>query len=145
MALKAAMWVHGNTVQVEKTANEILRMGWGTTVHQNYSLNWFHFPVTTPVILDEIRPLLTKVFVFYKAGGGTKVTNIHVYDGPTKIRAFDGLALSGNHGDTIDGANSWDIKPPVEVKYGLGISVEVAFGDNGEILFTTAGADFKKP
>ena len=73
------------------------------------------------------------------------MTNIHVYDGPTKIRAFDGLALSGDHSNAIDASNNWDITPPVEVKYGLGISVGVAFGDNGEILFTTAGADLKKP
>jgi len=145
MALKVCMWVHGNIVQVEKKADKILRIGWGTKVNQQFSVNWFHIPIATPVILDDIRPLLIKAFVLYKAGGGTKVTNIHVYDGKTKVKAIDGLSLSGDHSGAIDASNSWVIDPPITIKYGLGISIGVSFGDEGEILFTAAGADFKKP
>jgi len=112
--------------------------------------NWFHFPMPTPVILDDIRPPLIKVFVFYKTFAWVDVTNIHLYDGPRRIKTFDGLALSGDHSGGIDASNSWVIDPPITVMYGLGISVGVRFGNRDSstypgILFTSAGADFKRP
>lgn len=160
MALKAAMWVHGTIVKVEypeKLApvsyDGLIRRGWGTHFWgKENTTNWFHIPITTPVIIDDIRPPLVKVFVFYKTNGWAKITNVHVYDGQRKVKAFDGLALSGDHSGGIDASNSWVIDPPITILYGLGISVGVEFGpqDNigipwPEILFTTAGADFKKP
>ncbi|MCJ7515532.1 MAG: hypothetical protein MUO89_06150 [Dehalococcoidia bacterium] len=161
MPLKAAMWVHGTIVEVEYperlapvSIDGLVRRGWGTHFWGNENTaNWFHIPITTPVILDDIRPPLIKVFVFYKTEGNAKITNIHVYDGRSRVKAFDGLALSGDHsgGGGVDASNSWVVEPPITILYGLGISVGVEFGSQvnidipwPEILFTTAGADFKK-
>ncbi len=81
MPLKAAMWVHGNIVQAEFPERLIVipvvgragfRRGWGTLFQgprdprPETLTNWFHFPMPTPVILDDVRPQLVKVFVFYK-------------------------------------------------------------------------------
>ena len=160
MPLKAAMWVHGTIVEVEYperlapwSTDGLVRKGWGTHFWgKENTNNWFHIPITTPVILDDIRPPLVKVFVFYKTEGYAKITNVHVWDGPKKVKAFDGLSLSGNHSGGIDANNSWVINPPITIAFGLGISVGVEFGPKDaidipwpEILFTTAGADFKKP
>jgi hypothetical protein len=106
--------------------------------------NWFHIPIPTPVILDDRRPKLTKVFVFFKTTDA-KIDRIHFYDGPTAFKVIDDLNLQGEHSRAIDTSNSWKIDPPLEIKYGLGISVYVRStvrDRQGEILFTTAGADF---
>lgn len=158
MSLKAAMWVHGTIVEVEYPKNldgdlidGLARKGWGTYFWgKENTTNWFHIPMTTPVILDGVRPQLEKVFVFYKTGGWTKITNIHVYDGVRTVKEFNGLSLTGAHHDGIDAENSWEINPPITILYGLGISVGVEFGPHviegwPAILFTTAGADFKEP
>jgi hypothetical protein len=162
MPLKAAMWIHGNIVQVEFPERLIdipevgktgFRRGWGTLFQgprdpRPESLqNWFHFPMPTPVILDDIRPQLVKVFVFYKATFA-EITHIHLYDGPIIVRAFD-VSLGGDHSTTIDASNSWVIDPPITIFFGLGISVGVMFHPvsiaPNELLFTTAGADFVTP
>jgi len=158
MALKAAAWVHGTIVEVENPGLlapiiSMWKRGWGTHFWgKEESYNWFHIPFTTPVIVDNIRPTLAKVFVFYKTDGWAKITNVHVYDGPRKVKTFEGLALSGDHSTAIDASNSWVINPPIQIMYGLGLSVGVEFGpvDNAgmpwpEILFTAAGADFQTP
>ena len=163
--LKAAVWVHGNIVQAQDPLAFVkiagsgqygTREGWGTTFNCKNAgwdwLTWFHFPMPTPVILDDIRPQLVKVFVLYQTYY-TKVSHIHIYDGPQKVRAIDGLNLSGDHRLGVSPSNSWVIDPPITIGYGLGISVGVRFSDPPQagpndysrILFTTAGADFERP
>src|SRR5437870_3929691 len=79
--LKAAIWTHGTIVEPEETPDSTSRKGWGISfTGRPGTSNWFHIPVATPVILDDLRPPLVKVFVFYKTGA-SRITNIHVYDG----------------------------------------------------------------
>jgi hypothetical protein len=148
MATKATMWVHGSIVQIESEEEEVLRTGYGTKVTLATAFNvlhWFHFAITTPVILDDIRPVLKKVFVFYKTTN-CSITDIHIYDGPNLVKTIEGLNLGGDHSTVIDTSNSWIIDPAFTIKYGLGISIHVGFSDHfGEILFTAAGANFEQP
>jgi hypothetical protein len=145
MAQKAAMWVHGTIVQVENPVTFERRMGDGAHFRGQPGAYWFHFAITTPVVLDDVRPPLIKVLVFYKANGA-RITNLHIFDGPRRVKAFDNLSLSGDHSGGIDSSNSWTITPPLGIAFGLGISLGVEFGvDAQEILFTAAGADFQKP
>ncbi len=162
--LRAAMWVHGTIVQVEypkrlssadsDAEQSGFRRGWGTLFRGGdpdpiKASNWFHIPITTPVILDDVRPSLIRVFVFYKTSGRASITNLHIYDGPNRVMTFDNLiGYSGDHSAGIDALNTWVINPPLKILFGLGISVGVNFSwiINGsplsDILFTTAGADF---
>ena len=152
MARKAAMWVHGTIVKAEYAVESMTRKGWGTHfTGRPLTNNWFHIPIPTPGIFDEMRPPLVKVFVLYRATYAM-ITNVHIYDGSRPVKVFDGLNLSGDHSVDIDASNSWDIKPPLEITFGLGVSVSVEFLLQGpdsaglpEILFTTAGADFHRP
>jgi len=151
MAIKAAFWVHGNIVepQVEGPFLNKVRYGWGTHFKASSQNVWFHIPFTTPVVLDEVRPKISKIFVFYSTKGDAKITGIHIYDGGTAVKKLDGLSLQGTHYKQIDADNSWVINPPFAIKYGLGLSVQVAFGKFTsvvpEVVFYTAGADFTKP
>lgn len=151
MVIKAAFWVHGNSVvpQSDNPSVNKIRYGWGTHFKASNQYVWFHIPFTTPVILEDIRPLLSKIFVFYSTQGDVKITSVHIYDGATAVKKIDGLALQGAHYQQIDSSNSWTINPSIKMLYGLGLTVGVEFGKFTsvvpEIVFYAAGVDFVKP
>jgi hypothetical protein len=150
MSTKQAMWVHGTSVQAEREGYFInkSRAALGATFKTQGS-EWFHFAVPTPVIFGGQNSTLQKVFVLYKTGLSAKIMALHIFDGATKIQEFPNLELSGDHSGALDGQNTWNVNP-VHIKFGLGLSVAVEFGNatiNGvpEIIFTSAGADFIIP
>jgi hypothetical protein len=147
--LKDADWVHGTQSVVEFPSSlfTTYKKGWGTTyVGKNNTFNWFHFAIPTTVISDGSRNQITKAFVLFKTDGNARITNVHVWDGPTKIKAYDGLSLSGDHSNVIDSSTAFAVGPRY-VSWGIGISVGVDFGQMNakgirpSILLTTAGAD----
>ena len=146
-----AFWVHGTTVKMEREGYFISKQFAGyAAIFRTYGVEWFHFAIPTPVILDGIRSSLKKVFIFYKTEGITKITAIHVYDAGKKIATFDNLSLAGDHSSAVDQFNSWFIMPSPEMLFGLGISVLVDFGAQTTgtvpaISFFAAGADFEIP
>jgi hypothetical protein len=148
-----AVWVHGTAFEVEdpSTLVGISRRGFGTLFRgKAASFNWFHISIPTPVIIDDVRPTLEKVFVFYKTNGAD-IRNVHIYDGPRKIKSFDDLRLQGDRIGGLTPANSWSLVPPATILFGLGISLGVQFhvgidsAVQTEIIFSTAGADFRLP
>lgn len=146
-----AYWVHGTAVQIEREGYFVTKQhaGFGA-IFRTHGAEWFHFAIPTPVIVDGTRSSLKKVFVLFKTEGTAKITNIHVYDGNAKIAAFDNIARDGDHSTVIDKDNSWLVAPSPEIKFGLGISVNVNFGPPTKlgvpaIMFVTAGADFETP
>lgn len=150
MSTLQAMWIHGTSVQEEKEGYFIskARPAWGA-VFKTENAQWFHFAIPTPVISSGQNSTLNKVFVLYKTGLGAKITQLHIFDGGTKIQEFKNLNLSGDHSQGLDGQNAWNTNP-THIKFGLGLSVLVEFGkatENGvpEITFTSAGADFITP
>ena len=155
MPIKAAMWVHGNIVEVEnpKPSLKVLRWGAGSRFTET-SLDkeeyWFHIPIPTPVILDGLRPPLNKIFIHYdryKAYAAVYIEEVHIWDGGTK----QGWSYKTDSVDPYPPPKSWVIDPPIMIYYGLGISVKVVFGapSAGSIIrnitFLTAGADFITP
>jgi hypothetical protein len=145
-------WVHGNIVEVEaeERSVKIIRKGWGTHfLLLDPDTYWFHIPVPTLSTGDNVRPRLSRVFVFFGTNG-TEIREIHVYDGPIKVGTFDDLHITGDHSVEADADNHWPITPAVEVVRGIGISVGVQILQGGqiglpEILFTAAGAFFESP
>ena len=92
---------------------------------------------------------LLKAFVFFKTTMSTKIIDVHLYDGKTKFKEFNGLNLSGSHNGSLDQSNTFQVNP-VHVRYGLGLSVHVDFGKSTpqgvpSITFAAAGADFVIP
>jgi len=150
MATKQAMWVHGTSVQAEREGYFISRVrpAWGA-VFRTQGSEWFHCAIPTPVIFGGQNSTLQKVFVLYKTGLGAKITQLHIFDGAAKIQEFLNLQFSGDHSQALDGQNTWNVNP-VHIKFGLGLSVLVEFGNATvtgvpEITFSSAGADFLIP
>jgi hypothetical protein len=144
-------WVPGTIVQVEcpEKLGGVERKGFGSFFRQQSGTNWFHFPIAiapkllkTPGEEGNVRP---QILVFYRTTNGPFIHSLHVYDGSTRIAAFEGLRFAGDHTRESDMSapyNIWGINDPVFFTGGLGISVGVDFGTGGEIMFAGAGARF---
>lgn len=157
MPLKAAMWVHGNACHVEGQVESVTLRGTGALVTGKSDVTTrFHFPIPTPVVLDDRRLRLVRVFVLYDTlpqtkspdALGPKLLSVGVFDGSRLVRSFDHLALTGPHDKALDAANTFTLAPAEEVFFGLSLSVSVFFtGAQSEekrtLLFTAAGADFE--
>lgn len=160
MAIQS-IWVHGNTVRTQETTDKLkdvpyrehsallgFPQGEGITFRGiDNKKNWFHFCIPTPCFRKEDngashRAKLDKIFVLFKAQRGVNASAIHVWDGSKRIFEKNGLAIGGDH-STIDNTNAWKLPNSPDVLYGLGISVEISFDDEGEITFVSAGADFQ--
>jgi hypothetical protein len=162
MGLKAACWVNGNAVRSQDSGLWLNEIHYGEGTHFKTALGpedpakpglntlWFHIPITTPVVVDDIRPKLGKVFLCYKTIGHSKLKALHLYDGNTKVAGWEGMSMQGDHPQTILNNNNTWILNPLTILFGLSMSVNVWFGltENGvipEFVFYAAGADFVTP
>ncbi len=149
--MKQASWVHGNAVKPQNEGYFLSKVnyGWGATI-QTHGIQWFHFAVPTPVIANGYDTTLQKVFVMFSTGGTAKVVSVQLWDGTTKIQAFDNLSIAGDHTKALEvGNNTWSVNP-IHIKWGLEIAVWVDFGPPSpigvpQINFAAAGADFLTP
>jgi hypothetical protein len=127
--LTTAVWVHGNALIAENPDDIgfIQHRGLGADVYVKMGRSiWFHVPMPTPVIVDATRPKLARVFIFYwiTLGG---IYQVDLYDGVSKIKEFSGLNLTGDHRTAPEGANTFELGAPQEIRYGLGISILTSF------------------
>jgi hypothetical protein len=162
-----ASWVHGTAFQppefpaqglqpidgIHYTDVVGLRRGWGSFWRGRAgSANWFHVSIPTPVVIDGHRVKLERIFVMFTAGKGTpnnanlagaNVTDIHVWDGPNRIKTFGPFMLFGDHRFKLpDTSNTHVLSPQLDISWGVGISVRVAFSADELVGFASAGADF---
>jgi hypothetical protein len=172
-----ARWVHGNAIVAETlhpalahvtSANGTplaytdivgLRQGFGLTYRGNTSsFNFFHAMIPTPVIVNDKRTRLDRVFVLYRTARHVAVRTIDVFDGQTPITRFNLTAGFGDKTQALpfrEGENSFKIRDRgeqnPEVFFGIGISIGVEIGVQGvrptpgeapTIQFVSAGADF---
>lgn len=149
LKLAQAMWVHGHSMQIEypERLSEQKRMGFYIRTRGNqFTTNWFHFAIPTPVIVDGKRLLVGSVMIRFRTGPGASVHAIHIFDGEIKIAAHDGLNLSPQ------GHFVWprfDVPTHPPIKWGLGISIGIKFGDAANlppnkllVEVSAAGCDF---
>lgn len=175
MSIKMATWIHGNAAMNEFPPRSQRRMA-GSSLFGgvDLSFNWFHFPITTPVIIDDRRPLLTQVVVLYRMQF-CAVEKIQIWSGSQRMAVFNVTQESGrirNNADVLrsqfeEGKTLFSMArdfPNLEIRQGLSISVKVNFdstesknsppGSNnfinvmrsiGTIEFFSAGADWAMP
>jgi hypothetical protein len=159
-------WVHGNAFappefpaaglyevdNVRWTDITGLRKGWGSFwLGQPGQSNWFHVAIPTPTIVEGARVRLQQIFVLFTAGdstatganaSGANITDIHVWDGPNRIKTFGPFNLFGDHRQPP--GNSFQLPAMPQISCGVGISVRATFSNVGDQLigFAGAGADF---
>jgi len=174
MSIKMATWLHGNGAQPENYPYSQRRMaGSGLFGGADLTTNWFHFPISTPVIIDDQRPLLTRVFVLYRMKF-CAVQAVQLWSGRERITVFSVTQEPGaikQHADVdrsefVEGKTMFSMaatyQEPKEIRQGLSISVKVKFDSTeviesplvsnnfidtfrqlGTIEFYSAGADFE--
>jgi len=122
-----AMWMHGNTVVVEHPENLLAldHRGWGTEFKlQRGTDSWFHISIPTPLILENQRSRLVRVFLcFNTPESDGHISNVHLYDGYNSFQAFDDLFLVGDRrAFLMNGYNAFALPNPRLLYWGLGIS-----------------------
>lgn len=152
-----ASWIHGSGIHASREGYFISKehTGYGSVFKSHNGAGggeWFQIAIPTPVITNGKSVSLIRFFVLYKTELTAKITAIDVYDGGEKIpsASLGKLALTGDHSKRIDKSNVWDVPNPIQMKFGLGISILVDFGPATAggvpaIWFVTAGADFETP
>jgi hypothetical protein len=150
MALHAS-WVHGNALTVESPGNlaSVGHFGWGgdMMIIPGRS-SWFHIPLSTPVIIGDIRSKVQTLFLLFKSESGS-IRNVHVYDGSFKVQEFNGLQFEGEHRVSLDGQNTFKLSTPHTVIFGMGISfffvANIGFDTPippARLIVASAGGDF---
>ena len=150
MALQAS-WIHGNALTVEAPQNldRVGHYGWGADMAIKPGKDsWFHIPLPTPVIVNDIRSKLNRVFIMFDAVSGS-IRNVHVYDGSSKVQEFNGLMLEGEHRLQLDAQNTFNLSTPHTVVWGIGISfyfiaavgIDTPIPD-ARLIVGAAGGDF---
>src|SRR5437763_10603885 len=98
---------HGTSDHEEDPVPSMVRKGWGTHIVGNPSFfvtspdgssgtwtgpasvrNWFHFAITSPILIDDVNPLLVRCYVLF-LGLRAWVRAVHVWDGDRKVAEFD--------------------------------------------------------
>jgi hypothetical protein len=123
------MMAKGNAAQVQDVQNftdPIMHMGWGLDcLVKSSTAAWIHIPVPSN---GDVAVLVRKIKLSFESRDDTRVTEIHVYDGETKIHEFTG-----------NWPGVWNLKldlgSPYAFRRGLGISIKVETGSD------TTGAD----
>jgi hypothetical protein len=69
-----ASWVHGNALTVEnpENLNRVGHFGWGADMQvKPGKSSWFHIALPTPVILNDARSNLMRVFLMFESEEGS--------------------------------------------------------------------------
>lgn len=145
MAIAVAMWTHGSSIEIEypDRISSVWRSGLYTRIDgKPGTSNWLHFAIPTPVIVFDTRLKADSALIrFRTASVDAWVKSVHIYDGETKIASHDNLNLAPSEFSM----ERFDIPTNPEMRYGLGISIGVAFGVemmSHRMEFSSAGCDF---
>lgn len=144
--LEKAMWAHGHSMIIERPQDLVSTWRAGffiRVVGRRGSTNWFHFPIPTPVIVNDNRLRIDSAMLRFRSlSTSAEVTNVHVFDGENRIFARDGMLFS----PTGFGLERFELRNKPEVHWGVGVTVGVRFNganDNQNTMeFAAAGVDF---
>lgn len=118
-----------------------LREGFGVAFYlQARRANWFHVPIPTPALIDDVWGTLRRVMVLYELPRGAALNSIHVWDGPNRILQRDSLCISGCHLSGLDADNTWAVNHGI--RWGVGISMLISCVEDAKVVFASAGAEF---
>ncbi len=142
-----ASWIHGHSMQIEYPDRLVRHEhnGWGTDIEGlPGTINWFHFAVPTPVIINDVRMQADSVMLCFETGSADAfIRDVHVYDGRSRIAEFNGVNLFG------DQPFVRFVLPGVpQMWQGVGISLGVGFGVEAMdhlMRFYAAGCDLVIP
>lgn len=136
-------WIHGSSGKIERKdvtdywGGSSFEYGWGLDIRQKSGTsNWVHFAVPTLGNANKGAKLIQ--IKFWTGSADAWVSDVHIYNGGTKVKEFKGL-WSGSQILTLD------LGTVTAFPYGLGISLKINAGEEGmshRFQFFGAGANF---
>ena len=150
--LAHAMWVHGNSLQIQNEDNwgSITRYGYCTEIEGKKggkdTGGWVHFAVPTPVIINDKKLRLDSVMLRFHLDPAAEIGQLHVYDGDSFIANLS--TINARYDMSSNEFVRWSVPNQPEVKYGVSMSIYVIFhgrSGNKRIEFKAAGCDFLPP
>ena len=168
---RQAMWVHGNAVVLRFPGGAGLspytsghRMdgvldggshaAWTdiTGMHRDGGVtfrgiggntNSFQVSIPTPCWREFVRARLLMVALLFTSDAQAIINGIRLFDGPNQMPfSFTSMNISGAHLGLNSNVNRFDLPTPMNILWGLGITIDVNFTQDGEITFHALGADF---
>ena len=168
---RQAMWVHGNAVvlrfpggaalapytnqhRMDNVVESNNRTAWTDIVgmHRDNgatfrgmggNTNSFQVSIPTPCWRDGVRAQLAMVGLLFTSEPQVIITGIKLFDGPNQMPfSLPSMNVSGAHTTLISNINRLDLPTPINILFGLGITIDVSFLQDGEITFHAFGADF---
>jgi len=155
------MWIHGHSIQMEEPDPAVLIHRWGPFARlaggpvvsedaygeERWASYWFQFAIPTPVIMDDKRLRVASILLrFRQCDGCTLLEDVHVYDGESKIAAYDDVQRRIGGGRVMEWrTEKFEVPDSPGLSWGLGISVRISFerhpetGEPGCIDFSSAG------
>ena len=136
------MWAQGNAAEVENPADCTYKhFGWGLDIDQNSGKwNWVHIPVPSKAG-GNWRARYIRL-QFYTGSADAFVSEIHVYNGNTKVKEFKDLTYSNGYKEV-----QLDLGYKMSFHRGMGITVKIGAGVESmshRFIFSAAGANFEQ-
>ena len=147
-----ANWAHGNSLTVESqdcvSRHQYVRGGTEVEVKPGKS-TWLHIALPTPVIINDVRSQLQRIFILFGVQNGGHITEVEIHDGSIKVHEFKQLSLSGIH-QSPDHVNTFNLPTLHSVRWAICISfLFVADPETtgeqarpSDLIVSTAGGDF---
>jgi len=111
--------------------------------------NSFSFSIPTPLIYDNVRARLDRVFLMFKLEDNARLSRVSAMDGPNELLHLQ-FPLENRYltveSNRDDGWYSWDVpgRPQIFWGVGLGVIIDPLDGD-AEVTFVSAGVEFVIP
>jgi hypothetical protein len=106
--------------------------------------NWFHCAIPSLALHQHSSVTLGEIQVAFYTYGTAMVDRIHLWSADTRIKAFDGLALTGDH---VSNRFTELFSPELSIAPGgINVCVHVWFGATpSDVQFVNAYARFVSP
>jgi hypothetical protein len=114
------LMIHGTSAKVQdsNTVSGMGYYGWGLEfVAGSGQLTWVHIAVPTAMSAT----FATFIRIYFGSGPNAPITQVHVWNGPTKVKQFSNLKLSG-----AQQYKELDLGGPIHFEAGMGISIGVS-------------------
>jgi hypothetical protein len=135
-------WTHGNSLVVEDPGeySYIRHRGWGTALGyalprddedpQNLSLRSCHVPITTPALVDNEVPSVTKIYMPYETSSDMYIAQVVLWDDNSIVYTWnrdpsdEGLLARGTHLE-VDASNQLSLGRSHRVVTALNVAILV--------------------
>lgn len=112
--------------------------------------NSFSFSIPTPILFEDARARLNRVYVLYKLDDSARLSRLSVMDGPNEVlhlqfsaaQRYVASELSQDVDTAAGTLTTWDVPGQPAIQWGLGIGVIIdPLDGDSDVTFVSAGVE----